>query len=281
MKPTGAALTAGVIGQPIAHSLSPLMMSAWIEAADINAIHTPYIATPHMFTPVVSALFRAGLKGLNVTLPHKTEALMIANRISDAADRIGAANLLTYVDGEIHADNTDAFGFISSLRKAGVEPEGKSVLVLGAGGASRAVTYGLLDAGARDIAIANRSLGKARDIARDLAPNAEILSWDDRSRLLGEVDIVVNATSLGLKGQIPLEMDWSGARDGLIAVDTVYTPLETQFLADARGRGLQGVDGLGMLIEQGKPSFQAFFGCAAPEQADIRSLLQQALEPAE
>lgn len=278
MRPTGAALTAGVIGQPIAHSLSPLMMSAWIEAAGINAIYTPYIATPHMFAPVVSALFRAGLKGLNITLPHKTDALMIANRISDAADKIGAANLLTSVDGEIHADNTDAYGFISSLRKAGVEPAGRSVLVLGAGGASRAVTYGLLDAGASDVAIANRSLGKAREIARDLAPNSEILSWDDRSRMLGEVDIVVNATSLGLKGQIPLEMDWSQAGENLVAVDTVYTPLETRFLADARARGLLGIDGLGMLIEQGKPSFQAFFGCAAPEQADIRSLLVQALE---
>lgn len=270
-------MTAGVIGQPISHSLSPLMMSRWIDNAGLDAIYTPYVATPHMFAPVVMALYRAGLKGLNVTLPHKTEALTLANRISDAADRIGAANILTFVDGEIHADNTDAIGFISSLRSAGVDPKGKSVLILGAGGASRAVTYGLKDAGVRELAIANRSLGKAREIARDIAPDTEVLNWDHRNDLLDQVDIVVNATSLGLKGQIPLEMEWSQARDRLVAVDTVYTPLETQFLADARSRDLIGIDGLGMLIEQGKPSFEAFFGSAPPHEADIRSLLETKL----
>lgn len=277
MTPTGAAMTAGVIGQPIAHSLSPLMMSRWIDTAGVDALYTPYVATPHMFAPVVMALYRAGLKGLNVTLPHKTEALTLANRMSDAADRIGAANLLTFVDGEIHADNTDAVGFVSSLQIAGVDPKGKSVLILGAGGAARAVAYGLKDAGARELAIANRSLGKAREISRDIAPDAEVLSWGHRNDLLDQVDIVVNATSLGLKGQIPLEMQWSEARDSLVAVDTVYTPLETQFLADARKRDLTGIDGLGMLIEQGKPSFEAFFGVLAPQDTDIRSLLETKL----
>lgn len=277
MKPTGAAMTAGVIGQPISHSLSPLMMSGWIAAAELDAVYTPYIATPHMFAPVVLGLYRAGLKGLNVTLPHKTEALTLANRISDAADKIGAANLLTFVDGEIHADNTDAIGFIASLRAANIDPMGKSVLVLGAGGASRAITYGLVNAGINQLAIANRSLGKARDIARQIAPETEILGWENRNELLDQVDIVVNTTSLGLKGQKPLEMDWQRAGRTLVAVDTVYSPLETQFLVDARANGICGVDGLGMLIEQGKPSFEAFFGVAAPQSANVRSMLETRL----
>ena len=277
MRPTGAAMTAGVIGQPISHSLSPLMMSAWIEAAQLNALYTPYISTAYMFAPLVHALSRSGLRGVNVTLPHKTEALTIANRISDAADKIGAANLLTFADGEIHADNTDAHGFIASLRAASIDPEGKSVLVLGAGGAARAVAYGLKQAGVREMAIANRNLGRARDLARDLAPDAEILGWEHRSDLLDQVDLIVNATSLGLKGQISLELDWPSARRGGAAIDTVYTPLRTSFLDDAERSGYAAVDGLGMLIEQGKPSFRAFFGQDVPAGIDIRSLLTKAL----
>lgn len=277
MTPTGSALTAGVIGQPIGHSLSPLMMSRWIQDAGLDAIYTPYIATPHMFAPIVSALFRAGLKGLNVTLPHKTEALRLSHRISDRAERIGAANLLTSIDGEVYADNTDAIGFISALRASGHDPAAKNALVLGAGGAARAIVDGLIEAGVSGLTICNRSRARAESMRADLAPNAHIGTWDERNDALVEADIVVNATSLGLSDQPELGMDWSQAKSSAIIADSVYVPLETGFLRTASEAGLTTVDGLGMLIEQGRPSFTAFFGQEAPETTDIRSLLIQAL----
>jgi len=278
MMPTGSAKTAGVIGQPIGHSLSPLMMAAWIRDAGIDAIYTPYLASPHMFAPVVHALFRAGLKGLNVTLPHKTEALTISHHISDRADRIGAANLLTYVDGQIHADNTDAVGFTRALTAAGHEIRGKSALVLGAGGAARAIVDGLVEAGVSSLTICNRSRERAEAIRNDLAPSARIGSWDDRNDALSGVDLVVNATSLGLRDQPELGMDWGLAGSGTVVADSVYVPLQTGFLKTAKAAGLETVDGLGMLIEQGKPSFEAFFGSSAPESTDVRALLIDTLE---
>lgn len=277
MTPTGSAITAGVIGQPIAHSLSPLMMSAWIRDAGIDAVYTPYLATPHMFSPIVSSLFRAGLSGLNVTLPHKTEALSLSHRISDRADRIGAANLLTCVDGEISADNTDAIGFFSALKSAGHNPHDKKALVLGAGGAARAIVDGLIEAGISGLTVCNRSRDRARSIKTDLAPMAEIGGWDDRNDALADADIVVNATSLGLRDQPELGMDWGQAKPTTIIADSVYVPLETGFLRTASESGLAVVDGLGMLIEQGKPSFEAFFGRPVPRETDIRSLLTTAL----
>lgn len=277
MTPTGSAITAGVIGQPISHSLSPLMMTAWIRDAGLDAVYTPYIATPHMFAPVVHSLFRAGLKGLNVTLPHKTQALTIAHRISDCADRIGAANLLTSVDGEVHADNTDAAGFIGALKASGHDPDAKSALVLGAGGAARAIVYGLIEAGASNIIICNRSADKAHAIRDDLAPSAHTGGWDERNDALADADIVVNATSLGLRDQPELGMDWAQARPDCVVADSVYVPLETGFLRTARMAGLATVDGLGMLIEQGKPSFEAFFGTAVPAGTDIHGLLSARL----
>ncbi len=277
MIPTGSAITAGVIGHPIGHSLSPLMMTRWIKDAGIDAVYTPYIASPHMFAPVVSSLFRAGLAGLNVTLPHKTEALTLSHRISDRAERIGAANLLTSVDGEVYADNTDAVGFISALRLAGHSPIAKTALVLGAGGAARAIVDGLIESGVSDLIICNRSRERANSLKSELAPKARIGRWDDRNDALEEADIIVNATSLGLRDQPELGMDWSKAKTGSVAADSVYVPLETGFLRTAKTAGLETVDGLGMLIEQGKPSFTAFFGIEPPEKSDIRTLLEQAL----
>lgn len=276
MKPTGAALTAGVIGQPIGHSLSPLMMAHWVEAAGLNAIYTPYIASPHMFAPVALALQRAGLKGLNVTLPHKEQALVIAHRISDRADAIGAANLLTFSDGEVHADNTDAPGFIGSLKASGGDPAGQRVLVLGAGGAARSIIYGLVEAGASSIVIANRNRQRAEALRDRIAPKADIVGWDGRDEAVGDVDIVVNATSLGLTGQPVLDMDFAQASKPLIVADSVYSPLITGFLRTAAAAGHKTVDGLGMLIEQGKPSFEAFYGQPAPN-VDVRTPLLAAL----
>ncbi|WP_417495055.1 shikimate dehydrogenase family protein [Maricaulis sp.] len=280
MKPTGAAQMAGVAGDPIAHSLSPSLMAAWIEAAGLDAIYSPFRIARSDAETFFRALARTQCAGLNVTLPHKQTALAVADQVSPAARAIGAANLLTFRDGIIHADNTDATGFLSALQARGVEPARGPALVLGAGGAARAIVYALGQAGVPEIRLSNRSRSNAADLARDLAPNARIHDWDDRDQGLDGVALVVNATSLGLSGGSDLAMDWHRAPADTIAADSVYKPLQTGFLRDAAACGLGTVDGLGMLIGQARPSFEAFFGISPPERIDAHALLQAMLEPA-
>ena len=279
MRPTGAARLAGVVGDPIAHSLSPSLMSAWIEAAGIDAVYAPFQLARDDAAGFFRSMSRTAMAGLNVTLPHKQTALASSDRASEAAQAIGAANLLTYHDGEIHADNTDAAGFLNALKVAGVDPAIGPALVLGAGGAARAIIHALVQAGVPEIRLSNRSRANAEILARDLAPQARIHEWETRDQALDEVALVVNATSLGLAGNPDLELDWRIAPASAVAADSVYKPLETGFLRAASRRGLKTVDGLGMLIGQARPSFEAFFGVPPPSDVDARTLLVSLLEP--
>ncbi|SDM18406.1 shikimate dehydrogenase family protein [Maricaulis salignorans] len=280
MKPTGAARLAGVAGDPIAHSLSPSLMAAWIKAAGLDAVYSPFRIAPDDAEAFFRALARTQCSGLNITLPHKQTALAIADQVSPAARAIGAANLLTFRDGMIHADNTDAAGFLGALLARGVDPERGPALVLGAGGAARAIAYALHQAGVPEIRLSNRSRSNAADLARDLVPDARIHDWDDRDQALDGAALIVNATSLGLSGAGDLVMDWRRAPTDAVAADSVYKPLQTGFLRDAAKCGLGTVDGLGMLIGQARPSFEAFFGIAPPEGVDAHALLHAMLEPA-
>lgn len=279
MKPTGAARLAGVVGDPIAHSLSPCLMTAWLEAAGLDGVYAPFAVAREHADDFFRTMAQTSLAGLNVTLPHKQTALAICDSASVAARAIGAANLLTFKAGRIHADNSDAAGFLDSLQRAGVEPARGPALVLGAGGAARAILYALVQAGAPEIRLANRTRASVEAMAADLAPDARIYDWSDRDQALAGVALVVNATSLGLSGQFDLEMDWQAAPAGAVAVDSVYKPLLTGFLRDAASRGLQGVDGLGMLIGQARPSFAAFYGETPPDSVDAKALLLSLLEP--
>lgn len=281
MRPTGAARLAGVVGDPIAHSLSPSLMSAWIEAAGIDAIYAPFAVGRDDAAGFFHGMARTSLVGLNVTLPHKQTALAASDRASEAAQAIGAANLLTFKDGEIHADNTDALGFLNALLAAGVDPARGPVLILGAGGAARAILHALVQAGAPEIRLSNRSRANAEILARDLAPQARIYEWDQRDQALEQVALVVNATALGLTGNPDLALDWQIAPSSAVAADSVYKPLQTGFLRSASQRGNKTVDGLGMLIGQAQPSFEAFFGAPPPETVDARALLVSMLEPGE
>jgi shikimate dehydrogenase len=251
----------GVCGWPVAHSRSPQMHNAALAAAgldDWRYLRLPL--PPELFAETVRALPAAGFRGVNVTIPHKHAALALADRASDAARAIGAANTLTFEDGAIAADNTDAPGLLAALP---FSPAGRTALVLGAGGAGRAAAWALLSAGAADVAIWNRTAERARALADDLGARAV--------EAPGAADIVVNCTSVGLHHPdatfkaLPLHADELSA--GSLVVDMVYRAGGTQLLEAARTRGARVVDGLEILVAQGAASFERWTGLEAPREA--------------
>jgi shikimate dehydrogenase len=251
----------GVCGWPVAHSRSPQMHNAALAAAgldDWRYLRLPL--PPELFAETVRALPAAGFRGVNVTIPHKHAALALADRASDAARAIGAANTLTFEDGAIAADNTDAPGLLAALP---FSPAGRTALVLGAGGAGRAATWALMSAGAADVAIWNRSPERARALADDLGARAVDAP--------GAADIVVNCTSVGLHDPdatfkaLPLHADELSA--GSLVVDMVYRAGGTRLLEAARTRGARVVDGLEILVAQGAASFERWTGLEAPREA--------------
>jgi shikimate dehydrogenase len=280
MRPSGSARVAGVAGWPVGHSLSPRLMASWIEAAGIDALYAPFAIAPDDARHALEALASTSLCGLNITLPHKETALKIADEVSEEAKAIGAANLLTFHDGRISADNTDARGFMQALADKEVQLDNRPVVVLGAGGAARAIVFALSKAGVSEIKIANRTRSRALDVSRALEIEAVIVDWDQRDDALADAQLVVNTTSLGLKGAANLDIDWNRAPANCGAADIVYTPLQTEFLKRAAQNGLVCVDGLGMLIGQARPSFEAFYGVEAPKTGQERALLEAILGPA-
>jgi shikimate dehydrogenase len=253
----------GVCGWPVAHSRSPQMHGAALRAVglpDWRYLRLPL--PPERFTETVRALPAAGFRGVNVTIPHKEAALALADAASDAARAIGAANTLTFEAGRIVADNTDAPGLLAAL-PAGYDVAGHTALVLGAGGSARAVVWALLAAGARDVAVWNRTGARAEALSAELGGHAVGAP--------GPADIVVNCTSVGLSGEdapfkaLPLDADSLGA--GSLVVDLVYRDGGTPLLEAARARGAEVVDGLEILVAQGAASFERWTGMTAPRQA--------------
>jgi shikimate dehydrogenase len=262
----------GVCGWPVAHSRSPQMHNAALAAVgldDWRYLRLPL--PPELFAETVRALPAAGFRGVNVTIPHKHAALALADRASDAARAIGAANTLTFEDGAIVADNTDAPGLLAAL---GSSPAGRTALVLGAGGAGRAAVWALKRAGAADVAIWNRTPQRARALAAELGARA--VEAPERA------DIVINATSVGLHDPdatfkaLPLGADELDA--GSLVVDMVYRAGETRLLEAARTRGARVVDGLDILVGQGAASFERWTGLEAPREA-MRAAATTIAEP--
>jgi shikimate dehydrogenase len=278
MIPSGAAKVAGVAGWPIAHSLSPMMMGQWIKQLGLDGLYAPFAIAPEHHRDAFASLSSTGLVGLNVTIPYKQSALEISDSVSAAAEAVGAANLLTFKQGIIHADNTDIVGFLDALRHAGSQLDTRTrVLLLGAGGAARAAAYALSVADVAEINLCNRSSERAERLAADLVPGANIVSWDQKDAALKAADLVINATSLGMSGRSDLVLDWASVKPDAAAFDIVYTPIKTRFLRDAAKAGLQTIDGLDMLIGQARPSFEALFGVAPPVEFDMRALLTTVL----
>jgi shikimate dehydrogenase len=254
---------AGVIGSPIAHSKSPQLHRPWLKTHGIAGLYIPMDVASADLRQVLTTLPQMGCVGVNVTLPHKEAILDIADLVTDRATLIGAANTLIFrKDGKIHADNTDGYGFLENL-KAGApmwNPKSGPAVVLGAGGAARAVVASLLDAGVPEILLTNRTRVRAEKLASDFGHRVQVVDWVQAGNILEEAVLTVNTTSLGMIGKQELRVPLDGLRKGTIVTDLVYTPLQTDLIKTAEQRGCITVDGLGMLLHQAVPAFERWFG---------------------
>jgi shikimate dehydrogenase len=279
---TTAFRLAGVIGWPVSHSLSPRLHGAWLSELGIPGAYVPLAVEPHTLPAAIAGLKALGFAGANVTVPHKEAVMKLVDSLDPIARAIGAVNTLVIEGGRIEGRNTDAFGFIENLKAAQPDWRAKlgsrSALVLGAGGAARAVVYALAQAGVAHIRITNRGAERALALALDLGGTAaKAIAWDERSEAVGEAGLIVNTTSLGMRGQPSLVLDLANAAPGTVVYDLVYNPLETPLLHAARSRGLQTVGGLGMLIHQARAGFKAWFGADPPVTAETYRRLAAAL----
>ena len=270
---TGAAMVAGIVGHPIAHSMSPVLHNAWLERAGLNGVYAPFSPGEDGLARFVAAMRGGTMRGVNVTIPYKEEALALADRASDLARLAGAANLLLFSpDGAVFADNTDGPGMLSALKAhADYDPDSGPAVVLGAGGAARGAAAALMLAGAPAVRIVNRTKARAEAIARDLGGVVTAHAESDMTAALSGAALIVNATSLGLGGGPGPAADLAAA-PGAVVMDMVYKPLRTELLERAAAAGHRTVDGLEMLIRQAVPSYEAFFGAAPPADVDVRGL---------
>lgn len=266
-------ILAGVIGWPIKHSRSPQLHGYWLRKYGISGHYVPVSLSPENVLEGLSSLGRAGFRGVNVTLPHKEIALAHAKSVSETAGLIGAANTLTFEpDGTFHADNTDGYGFLSNLRQElpGWTSSGGAALVLGAGGASRAIIGALLTDGVAEIRLANRSRERAVELRDHFGPRIQVTDWEDISSAVSGAGTIINTTSLGMAGNPAVDISLDNADPDTVVNDLVYQPLITPLLDQARQRGLRIVDGLGMLLHQGAPGFERWFGQWPEVDADLR-----------
>lgn len=254
---------AGVIGHPIAHSKSPRMHKHWLRRYGLLGDYVPLHVAPADLETVVRNMPKMGFVGANVTIPHKVDVLQLADQVSDRATLIGAANTLIFKDdGTIFADNTDGYGFMANLRQNAPDWDPKSgpAAVLGAGGAARAIIVAMADAGVTEIMLSNRTRAKAEALRAEFGARIQVVDWVQAGNMIEDAATVVNTTSLGMTGQPELRVPMDGLRAGTLVTDLVYTPLRTQLLEKADAAGCITVDGLGMLLHQGVPGFERWFG---------------------
>ncbi len=271
---SGRAALAGVFGWPVAHSKSPRLHGYWLERHGIDGTYLPLPVAPENFAAAVRSLVHLGFRGANVTVPHKEAALALADEVDEDAKRIGAANTLIFRDGEVLARNTDGFGFLANLEQGapGWQPEAPA-LVLGAGGAARAVIVALLDSGCRELRLCNRTAERAEGLRAAFGERVSVVPWEERADALADVGLLVNTTSLGMEGHAPLTLELAALPTDAVVNDLVYAPLETHLLAAARARGNAVVDGLGMLLHQARPGFEAWFGVQPEVDAALRDFV--------
>ncbi|GBE43284.1 shikimate dehydrogenase [bacterium BMS3Bbin10] len=275
-------LRACVIGWPVEHSRSPLIHGHWLRQYGIDGAYTKEAVAPDELAEFLSQLEARGFAGANVTVPHKEAALAAADREDDAARAIGAANTLWFENGRLHASNTDAYGFLANLDEGapGWDDPKSPALVLGAGGAARAVVYALISRGFGEIRLVNRTGPRAEALAAHFDGPVQALDWDGRSGQVPGCGLVVNTTTLGMTGAARLGIDLSGAGETCVVADLVYAPLRTELLEGARALGLRTVDGLGMLLHQAVPGFEKWFGVRPRVTRALRDLVVADIEEA-
>ena len=262
---------AGVMGWPVAHSRSPEIHNYWIRQYGLSGAYGRFPVAPDQLEQAICGIRALGLAGSNITIPHKVEAMQYMDWVHPLALRMGAINtIVRQPDGALHGFNNDGFGYIESLREA--QPTWRAdsgpIVILGAGGASRAIVVSLIDAGATEIRLLNRSRDKADDLAQELGHPVSAYDWSERNNALFGTTLLVNTTNQGMHGEPPLGIDLAELPATALVSDAIYVPLETPLLETARLRGNTTVNGLGMLIHQARPAFQAWFGVrpeASPE----------------
>jgi shikimate dehydrogenase len=273
---SGKARLAGVLGWPVSHSRSPRLHGFWLEQLGIDGAYLPLAVAPDHLESVVRALPRMGFRGANVTVPHKEAVMALVDHLDPLARRIGAVNtLVVRDDGSLEGRNTDAYGFLENLRQGcpAWSPQSGPAAVIGAGGAARAVVAALTDAGVPEIRLANRSKERAEQLAADLSGPLRVVDWAERAEMLESCALLVNTTTLGMSGQPRLELRLDRLPETALVNDIVYAPLETELLAAARARGNPVVDGLGMLLHQAVPGFEAWFGTRPRVTPELRDFV--------
>ena len=285
MRISGQARLAGIMGWPVSHSRSPALHNFWIEEHGIDAAYVPLPVPPERLEQALRALPALGFRGCNLTLPHKEQALAIVDRVDPLARRIGAMNtVIVAADGSLEGSNTDVYGFRENLDEyvSDWDPGAGPAIVLGAGGAARAIVAALIEGGIAEIRLVNRTMARAETIARDLAAPGHRITvhpWARRDGALHGAGLLVNTTSLGMTGEPELDIDLTRLPAAAVVVDIVYVPLETGLLAAARRRGHRTVDGLGMLLHQGRPGFEAWFGTPVRVTRELRAAVLTTLAP--
>lgn len=261
---------AAVLGSPISHSKSPQLHGHWLKTYGIAGHYIPVDVSAENLPDVLKSMQKMGFVGANVTLPHKEAVLHLADLVTDRAKLIGAANTLVFrKDGQIQADNTDGYGFLQNLRQNAPNwsPEAGPAVVFGAGGASRAILFALLEAGVPEIILSNRTRERAERLKDEFGDKIIVEDWVQIGNRLEAAATVVNTTSLGMIGHPELRVPLDGLKAGTVVSDLVYTPLQTHLLRAATEAGCVPVDGLGMLLHQAVPGFNRWFG-VRPEVDD-------------
>ena len=277
---TGVTRVAGVMGYPVTHSLSPRLHGYWLRRYQIDGAYIPLPVRPEDFSKALAAIPALGLYGVNVTVPHKEAALVSMDTTSEQARRIGAVNTVVVGQGgELHGSNTDGFGFVENLKSgyprwsAGRGP----AVVLGGGGAARAVCAALIDGGVPEIRLINRTRSRAESLASNLGGPVETIPWEARAEALDGAVLLVNTTTLGMTGNPALDLDLAALPADAVVTDIVYNPLETPLLRQATRRGNPVVDGLGMLLHQARPGFAAWFGVEPEVTQELREFVLEGL----
>ena len=271
---------AGVMGWPVAHSRSPKIHNYWIEKHGLNGAYVLLPVAPGTLDVAVPGLAALGFRGCNITIPHKVDAMALVHEVDPMARRMGAMNtIVVQKDGSLKGFNNDGFGYIQSLLDA--KPDWRAdagpVTVLGAGGAARAVVLSLADRGAKEIRLINRTFEKADALAKEFGGPIKAYHWEERHTALADVALLVNTTSQGMHGQEALDLNLAALPAHALVSDVIYVPLETPLLAAARQRGNATVNGLGMLLNQARPAFHAWFGVMPEVTPELRRRVEATL----
>ena len=273
-------LMAGVMGWPVMHSRSPKIHNYWFAKYQLAGTYVPLAIKAEGLRAALRALAPLGFAGCNLTIPHKEAAFEIVDRVDPLARRIGAINCVTVApDGTLEGSNTDSFGYIQSIREACPDwrADAGSIVVIGSGGAARAILASLVDEGARDIRLLNRTDARAQALAREFGAPIKALAWEERHAAPAGAAMLVNTTSQGMTGQPALDLRLDALPKAALVSDIIYIPRETPLLAAARQRGNRTVDGLGMLLHQARPAFHSWFGVMPEVTAELRAMIEATL----